>query len=144
MTGTTRFVRPSAHARAVTAEPRLQAVEAMVDALCELVRPADTMCSGCVWDTIVKPLATPLVGWGRGYEPKQARDPRRADEPRFRILTVSEIRAESKDRPAPISETEAWMRTTEAWDAVTGPWLARLEAADPANGHGICRHRRNR
>lgn len=36
-------------------------------------------------------------------------------------------------------ESEPWLRTSEAFDVVTDRWLARLDEADPANGHGMGR-----
>ncbi|MFC8517495.1 hypothetical protein [Streptomyces sp. NPDC057257] len=125
--------------RALAAEPQLQAVVTTVDALCELVRPEDRMCSGCVWDTIVKPLARPLLGWDRGYPPESAKEP--AD--RMRLIPGDELlklweQAEAKRVPAD-TETEKWLRTSEAWDAFTNVVLARLDTADPAHGHGIVR-----
>lgn len=61
--------------RALQAEHGLRAVDDLVTALCTLVRRTDMMCHGCVWETVVKPLITPLVGWGRGYPKRQAKDP---------------------------------------------------------------------
>jgi hypothetical protein len=124
--------------RALDAEPRLQPIERIVDVLCSIVRPNDQMCAGCVWELIVKPLTSNLVGWGRGYPTKQAKDPT-PDAPPFEVLAASDILKRTKSRPTPESETEAWMRTTEAWDAVTNTWLTKLDKADPANGHGIGR-----
>ena len=51
--------------RALNAEPALQPVVDLVDALCALVRPSDRLCSGCVWERIVKPMVRPLIGWER-------------------------------------------------------------------------------
>ncbi|WMM73009.1 hypothetical protein RCF27_01245 [Rhodococcus pyridinivorans] len=113
----------------------------MVTALCELTRPEDTMCVGCAWDNIIKPLATPLIGWGRGYPPKQAKD-RDHNAPRYRYVNIAEVLEEQEGRPPAESDTERWLRTSEAWDAVTEYWLARLDTADPGNGHGICSHQR--
>lgn len=130
------FVRPSVRKRAdaaLAAEPRLQAIERLVDALCALVRPADTMCFGCVWESIIKPLTVPLVGWERGYPPEQAHDP--GTKPLY--ADIASILDRPDDRPDSETETEAWLRTAEAWDAVTDRWLSRLEKADPGNGCGV-------
>lgn len=122
--------------RALAAERRLRAAVAVVDALCALVRTTDRMCSGCVWETIVKPMILPLVGWERGYPPRQAKDP----GPRPAGLHLT--RADLGNLPRPVTastETETWLRSMEAWDAVTGTLLDRLYQADPGNGHGVCR-----
>lgn len=46
-------------------EPRLRPVVELVTALCVLVHPEDVMCYACVWDDIVKPITSPLLGWER-------------------------------------------------------------------------------
>ncbi len=127
--------------RALDAEPRLRRVVALADALCALVRRTDRMCYGCVWDGIVKPLASPLIGWGRGYSPKAASDP----EPvvngarQFRPVSLTELLKEEGARVPATTDTEKWLRTSEAWDAFTGVILPRLKRADPDHGHGIGR-----
>jgi hypothetical protein len=128
------------YTRALSAEPSLHAIERLVEALCQLVRPDDTMCGDCVWEQIVKPLATPLVGWERGmYSHAEDPDPKTP----LRFYTGGELmkihEEEERRRGEPRSATEAWMRTSEAWNAVANRWLARLNDADPANGHGIAR-----
>lgn len=130
-----------AFARAVAADPRLRALDALVDALCTLVRSGDVMCSGCVWEEIVKPLASDAIGWERGYRPEHADDAPRTLA--SRMMTFSQLQASvdaRKPQPA-TSETEKWLRTSDAWDAVTDMWIRRLQVADPANGHGIARGR---
>lgn len=126
--------------RALAAEPGLRAIVTAVDALCALVRPSDTLCHGCVWDAIVKPLATPLIGWERGYPPKTAKDP--SPDRGWRITSGADLMAEWKEaekhRIPATTDTEKWLRTSEAWDAFTTVLLDRLETADPGNGHGIC------
>jgi hypothetical protein len=66
----------AAYERALKAEPRLKSVVRVVSALTEFVRPTDELCYGCTWETMIKPLISPLIGWGRGYPPKSAKDPR--------------------------------------------------------------------
>lgn len=129
-----------AYARTLDAEPALRAVDRLVDALCALVRPTDALCHACVWDEIVKPLVTPLVGWERGVVPQAPDEHQGAadDGARFRCLADM---PEPAPVPEPETETERWLRSAEAFDAVTDVWLARLEAADPGNGHGIGRIR---
>lgn len=133
----------TAYDRALAAEPRLRAIVTTVDALIELVRPGDTMCSGCVWDAIVKPLAIPLIGWERGYPPDTAKDP--SPDGGWRMLSGGDLMAEyeeAQQRLAPATtDTEKWLRTSEAWDAFTGALIDRLHTADPGNGHGICKER---
>jgi hypothetical protein len=123
--------------RALDAEPRLRPMVRLVDALCALVRPTDRMCSGCVWESIVKPLVVPLVGWGGGYMPEQATDNPRAL--RECVFTRSDLAALEARRIPATTDTEAWLRTSQAYDAFTDEPLARLKAADPANDHGIGR-----
>lgn len=124
--------------RATNAEPRLQAIVNIVTALTTLVRPTDTMCGGCVWDEIVKPLVLPLIGWERGYPPKAAPDPGN-----FAWVLVSggdwarEFAEAEKTRTPATTDTEKWLRTSEAWDGFCGELIRRLNDADPGNGHGI-------
>ncbi|MFD6973554.1 hypothetical protein [Streptomyces sp. NPDC059949] len=130
--------------RATRAEPRLQAVINIVTALTALVRPTDTMCGGCVWDEIIKPLALPLIGWERGYQPAEAEDP---DPDRmWRLINASDWAAGWQDaekaRTPATTDTEKWLRTSEAWDSVCGELIRRLNDADPANGHGVHHNRK--
>ncbi|MFD8948540.1 hypothetical protein ACFV0B_06765 [Streptomyces xanthophaeus] len=129
--------------RATRAEPRLQAVVNIVTALTALVRPTDTMCGGCVWDEIVKPLALPLIGWERGYPPKVAPDPGTAT---WLLITggdwAKKWEEAEKTRTPATTDTEKWLRTSEAWDSVCGELIRRLNDADPANGHGIHHNRK--
>jgi hypothetical protein len=148
--------------RAVQAEPQLRPIVRLVEALVDLRRPSDRLCAGCVWETIVKPLVSPLVGWGRGYPPEQAKDRDSWQPRRLRVTRASEIRPRSRhvdltpylvdarqlldeddDQLPATSETERWLRTSEAYDAVTGRLLAKLDQADPGNGHGIGRKHRD-
>ncbi|WP_435601265.1 hypothetical protein [Streptomyces sp. C10-9-1] len=130
--------------RATTADHRLHALANLVTALCHLVRPADTMCGSCTWETLVKPLATPLIGWQRGYRPDCAKDP----DPHhtWRLVTGTDLmtawKKAERDRTPAATDTEQWLRTEEAWDAYCGELIRRLNAADPANGCGIHRYRR--
>ncbi|MFE6194126.1 hypothetical protein [Streptomyces sp. NPDC057838] len=132
--------------RALNADRQLRALADLATAVCEFIRPADTMCGGCAWDTLVKPLATPLIGWERGYPPESAPDPE--TQGGWKIVSGSDwlavIEAAEKDRTPAATETEKWLRTSEAWDAYCGELIRRLNAADPANGHGVHRHRRTR
>lgn len=138
---TTAGVATDAYRRALAAEPQLQAVEATVDALSAFVRRSDTMCAGCVWEAIVKPLASPWVGWARGFLPHPAKDPDPTPGASWRFVNLAEwIEQQPKRvRSDASTDTERWLRTSDAFDAVTDVWLARLDAADPAHGHGIHR-----
>lgn len=133
--------------RAIAAEPRLRTVVTLVDALIELTRPDDTLCGSCVWEDIVKPLVSPLIGWERGYPPAVAKDkPAVTEDPDTWPLVsgadwLAESEAADKQRIPATTDTEKWLRTTEAWDAFTRILIDRLETADPGNGHGIARHR---
>lgn len=131
--------QPAGYRRALVAEPRLRAVVALVDALCTLVRPTDRLCSGCVWETIVKPLTTPWIGWERGYVPEQAQDAPRGWSP----VCLADLLAEQDERATTATTaTERWLRTSEAWEAFTDVLLSRLDAADTGNGHGCGRRQR--
>jgi hypothetical protein len=128
--------------RAVQAEPQLHSLVRMVNALCVLVRPSDSMCSGCIWESILKPLVEPMVGWGRGYPPKSAKDPVPYAE--WGVYSAAELVAyadlpEHSRIPA-TTETERWLRSSAAYDGFTRPLIAQLQEADPAHGCGI--HRR--
>jgi hypothetical protein len=142
--------------RALAAERRLEPIVRLVDAFCALVGPEHAMCSGCIWDTILKPLVVPLVGWERGYIEDEAKDPEPEPEPaddveaaalalskfKSRLRTAAEIMAEPEQPRVPATtDTERWMRSMEAYDAFTDVVLARLHEADPGNGHGIGRVR---
>jgi hypothetical protein len=124
--------------RALDAEPKLRAIERAVDALCALVRPGDTLCAGCAWETIIKPLTIPLLGWDRGYPNEPAAEPDlTAGVRRFRVHSLAELAARDDRRVQAETETEKWLRSSVAYDAVTDEWIARLHNADPGNGHGI-------
>jgi len=97
------------YARALKAEHALHGLERLVAALGSLVRPEDRLCYGCAWDMIVKPLLSPLVGWGR----------------------------ERLSWTCP--EDEEWMRSSDAYNAVMHILVRKLYVIDPANGCGIGR-----
>ena len=127
----------TSYQRALNADPGLRAIDDVVDALCAVVRPSDTLCAGCVWEAIIKPLARPLVGWERGYPPDQAEDPETSLA--LRITSAAELTAQVANRVPAATDTERWMRTSEAYDAVTDAWFHRLHMADPGHGHGMAR-----
>jgi hypothetical protein len=130
--------RKAAYDRVLEAEPRLRAVVRVVDALIQFVRPTDEMCHGCIWELMVKPLTSPLLGWGRGYLPKSAKDPD-PDEKWPRFINAAEYMRQPDPRIPAETETEKWLRTSEAWDAFTDVLIGRLYEADPANGCDISR-----
>ncbi|MCX4972181.1 hypothetical protein [Streptomyces sp. NBC_00620] len=138
----TPTTRQTDYQRALHAEPRLQAIASIVDVLIELVRPNDNMCGSCIWEGIIKPLTTPLIGWERGYPPREAHDPGNAE---WRLISGSdwakEFETAEKTRTTATTDTEKWLRTPEAWDAFCGELIRRLNDADPGNGHGICKAR---
>lgn len=132
--------RETIYRRALEAEPDLQALEAAVYVIAQTARPDEPFCPGCLWEEILKPLVTPIVGWERGAPRQQARDaapPGVFEAPT--ALNLSDL--ETPDIPAPTSDTEKWLRTSEPFDAVTDKWLADLDAAGTAvraaPGHGI-------
>ena len=101
-----------------------------------MVGPDHEMCAGCIWERMVKPLVSPLLGWERGHPVGEAKDP----EPysfAAHVLDWDEFWSKQDDRSPATTETEKWLRTSDAWDAFTGVLLVRLNDADPANGHGI-------
>jgi hypothetical protein len=126
--------------RALAADRRLRPIVRIVDALCALVGAEDEMCAGCIWTGIVKPLVTPLLGWGRGYAPTEATDPDPGESSWLpRRWSMAELMAEPDHRTPATTDTEKWLRSPEAYDAFTDVLLERLREADPANGHGIRR-----
>lgn len=124
--------------KALQAEPQLRTIARMVAAFMALAptrRSKRSMCAACVWERILKPLATPWVGWERGYAPDQAPSQLRDS---WKPIELSVLLATpDPDRPEPDNEIEAWLRSSEAFDVVANRWLADLNRADPANGHGI-------
>jgi hypothetical protein len=124
------------YGRALAYEPALQAAVAVINALSALRRPSDRLCADCVWEDILKPIVTPLIGWERGYHPEPAADPRPGGE-LIEFLTMDGL--PDPPRTPATTETERWMRSTEAWDGFTSALLERLSAIDPGNGHGIGR-----
>lgn len=135
--------RAGRFAKAMAADRQLRALDVMVRTLAALPRPGDTMCSGCVWSRILKPLALPLVGFERGTVPTNAEDPKPGGGG-LRVYTGDELMAAADvKRTRAETDTERWLRSQEAWEAVTGTWIAILHEADPANGHGIGRNGRS-
>lgn len=92
----------------IGADNRLIAADRLVSVLVALA-PEDgrSMCAGCVWEHVLKPLTTDVIGWSRGGPPVAA------------------------------TGMERWLRTSAAYDLVTDEWLAQLEQADPHRGHGL-------
>lgn len=86
---------------------QLRALEFIVKSFVELAPKNGVMCSGCIWDNAIKPLALDSVGWERIPHDGESQN------------------------------DHLWLKMSEVWDAVTGKWLAMLERADPGNGHGI-------
>jgi hypothetical protein len=122
---------------ALTAEPRLQAIDKVVRALATLAPTDQPMCADCVWTTVLRPLVRPWLGWGRGRTPEQAADESGQSS---RVVDLKTFLDEPDTRPEPASETERWLRDSQAWDAVTSRWREVLERADPGLGHGIPPH----
>jgi hypothetical protein len=124
--------------KALAAERQLQPIARMVEAFAALApapRSRKSMCAGCIWDLILKPLVRPILGWDRGYPPEQApAEPRDSWQP----MDLEALLAEDDEaRPEPDNEIERWLRSSEAWEVVTDRWLKTLDHADPGNGHGI-------
>jgi hypothetical protein len=95
-----------------------------------------------VWEEIVKPLTTPLVGWGRGRHDKA----REGEAERgFFFENLGDVMREIDEedellKKYPIGPNEQWLRTSQAYNAFTNVILSRLQHADPGNGHGIARY----
>lgn len=121
-------------AKALAAEPRLQAVDRMVRMVVALA-PAHgsgtPMCSDCFWTNVLKPIVEPLVGWERGIHDQADEEPYSGP-----IDLAAAWDAEDR-RPAATTSTEGWLRSPGAYDAVTARWLRVLYDADPANGCGL-------
>ena len=129
--------RADAYRRALAAEPGLKRLDHMVRLLAATAPKRKPFCCGCIWERILKPLASPLVGWTRGYPQEQASDPDADGTTGFEFVSMAEVLERMDERPAPSTDTEAWLRSTEAWDAVTDTWLELLDDADPGLGHGF-------
>jgi hypothetical protein len=96
--------------RALAADYRLQAVDRMVRALVALAptrRSGIPMCVGCVWDLILKPAVVPILGWERGYPPKDAKDPD-PDKTTWESIDLTEWLGKIDSKPEPASATEEW------------------------------------
>lgn len=113
----------------------LKALELMIEIQGKFIQPDDTFCAECYW-LVFKPLVTPVLGWSRGYPLRHQPEP--SDKPStLTPVNLSELMERDLTRDTPMSEFEAWLRTSEAFDLVTDHWLTKLRAIDPANGHGF-------
>lgn len=107
---------------ALRAEPALAAVDCAVRALVALATPERRVCSECLWYRVIKPLASPWIGWERGCIPRNADD----FDQGFRIYSAAELLTEPESTPAE-TEAETWLRSSQAFDLVTGEWLRIAE-----------------
>lgn len=87
---------------------------------------------------MIKPLISPLIGWGRGYPPKSAKDPR-PEGVSWEIVNLGDVLREADPKVPAETNTEEWLRTSEPYSGFTTVLLNRLYEADPANGCGIRR-----
>lgn len=120
---------------ALRADRRLRAIDAAVRTLVALApseRSGRPLCSGCVWEQIVKPLTTPALGNLRGLPHVDARE-----SSGWEAIDLSAAIDDLDRLPPPTGPTEEWLRSMHAYDLVTDVWLDLLYAADPANGHGL-------
>lgn len=124
--------------KACLLDRHLAVVNHIVGILCELVRPEDTMCAGCIWDTVVKPLITPYVGFNRGLPLREAQPYKPGGEVEMKSLLDWLNESDEKRVPATTDE-EKWLRRQSTWESFTTVILHRLDEADPANGHGIAK-----
>lgn len=122
----------AAFERVLSAEPELRAAVDIVEVLRQLVRPTDRLCHGCLWESIIKPMVRPYLGYGRGYPPKSAKDPN--PDRAWEIISAAEMWARGDTGLPAETETEKWLRTSEVWDAFTDVLMTRLYEYDPANG----------
>jgi len=112
----------AAYERALTAEPQLEAVVKVVDAL--LLIDDDKSDELDHWG-IIKPLIVPWLGYQRGTVPLNAPDAPTSSTPK--VKSVGELARTNLPRPVPATtETEKWLRSEEAYDAFTDVLLARL------------------
>ena len=118
----------AAYERALTAEPQLEAVVRVVDALLLI---DDEKGDELDYWSIIKPLIVPWLGHQRGTVPVNA-----PDEPTsatLKVKSAGELARTNWPRPVPATtETEKWLRSEEAYDAFTDVLLARL--GYPTNG----------
>lgn len=133
--------------RALDADGGLRALDAAVRIIAARKPKTGPQCAGCVWEMVVKPLVSPLVGWERGRAPEQAVDPGERRSWRPVPLTLGTVVPRSglgelsrEPSESPTSDIEQWLRTSAAYDAVTNVWLDLLDAADPGRGHGFVRN----
>lgn len=123
------------YARALNSEPKLRNLERVIRALAAL-----NPMPGTVYDAVIYPLASPLVGWRRGqhfhaHNPEDMPTPISKSTEGERTVALYSL----ADYPTPIATVsqpatteEAWLRTREAFDAVTNVWLDHLtDAEDP-------------
>lgn len=119
---------------AMNRSPEIRDLHTLVGLLVALAPSPESgqpYCSACLWEFIVKPQASLVLGWGRGYPAEDANEPKDW----WRPVDLSQP---GDDRRTPAANpTEAWLRSSEAWDLLTNWWMAQLEAADPGNGHGM-------
>lgn len=112
----------AAYERALTAEPQLEAVVKVVDALLLI---DDEKGDGLDHWGIIKPLIVPWLGYQRGTVPVNAQDAPTSATPK--VKSVGELARTNLPRPVPATtETEKWLRSEEAYDAFTDVLLARL------------------
>jgi hypothetical protein len=126
----------------LTAEPQLKAIDRMVRTQILFIRNQDEFCAGCYWTHILKPLVRPLVGWERGYPPKQAKEKSAGLPVGLTLTSAREYLSNWPERPPAANGNEEFLRTSHAFDIVTDAWLKLLNDADPANGHGFKRAER--
>ena len=112
----------AAYERVLEAEPKLEAVVRVVDAL--LLIDDEKGDDLDHWG-IIKPLIVPWLGYQRGTVPVNAADATDTSTPQ--VKSVGELARTNLPRPVPAAtETEKWLRSEEAYDAFTDVLLARL------------------
>lgn len=111
-----------AYERALAAEPQLEAVVGVVEALLLIDdKKADEL---DLWG-IIKPLIVPWLGYGRGTVPVNAQDGPVSADPAYK--SFGELAEANLPRSVPATtETEKWLRSADAYDAFTDVLLARL------------------
>lgn len=111
----------------VECEPRLAALEKLVDAAVLGTAGAERWCANAFHGTAVKPFLELLTGWERGLSLDEADDPDRLE---LQAITLSQLRADADDdaryrRPA-TSVYERMLRTSEAFDVGAEHLYAKL------------------
>ena len=115
---------------ALQADRHLRALDEMVRLLARGAPSDEPWCYACIWEQVLKPLALPLVGHGRGSPAEPA-----GSFHRYSISELLDTLATLDSEPGPTG-IELWLRGSQAYDLFLDRWVKVLREADPALGHG--------